>query len=154
MIGENIKKLRQKRRITQEELAKLMGVSRQAVCMWETDKRELKVTTLNRLAKVFNVGVKELIGEESGSTKGSRYVKFEFFAPPANTVLLAGDFNNWGAEKITLIRDRKGLWSTKLSLKPGRYQYKFIVDGKWVTDPVNSTSIRNQFGTENSLKEV
>ncbi len=154
MIGDNIKKIRNKKRVTQEELAKLMGVSRQAICMWETDKRELKVTTLNKLAKVLGVSIKELMGGVKISEKGEKKIRFELNTPQAKQVRLAGDFNSWGKEVIALKKDSKGLWSAIVNLVPGRYQYKFIVDGVWISDPSNSMTVRNQFGTENSVKEV
>jgi len=61
MIGENLKYIRRKNNITQKHLADSLGVSRQAVCMWEAGKRELKATTLFKVAKVFEVSVDEIM---------------------------------------------------------------------------------------------
>jgi transcriptional regulator with XRE-family HTH domain len=61
MVGTNIKKIRHGKDLTQKDLADRLGVSRQAICMWETGKREFKVTMLNKLAKVLNVSVNEII---------------------------------------------------------------------------------------------
>ena len=154
MIGENIRKFRKKKKITQKALADEMGVSRQAVCMWEIDKRELKVTTLNKLAKIFNVSIKDLVGEEAGPKGGRPIVRFELAAPQARTVVIKGDFNDWGKTANPLKKGPDGVWSTVLKLAPGKYQYKYIVDGQWITDPSNKNIVRNQFGTENSIKEV
>jgi len=64
MFGRNIKRIRERNNKTQKDLADYLGVSRQAVCMWETGKRDLKATTLNRIAKIFNVSIDEIINSE------------------------------------------------------------------------------------------
>ena len=47
-----------------------------------------------------------------------------------------------------------GLWQTTLALKPGRYQYKFVVDGEWMADPEAKQNVFNVHGTLNSVIEV
>jgi transcriptional regulator with XRE-family HTH domain len=152
-VGRNIRILREKKKITQRVLAQSMGVSRQAICMWETGKRELNLATLNRLAEVFAVPLYSIIGGVM-VRKGERSVEFELKAPTANRVALSGDFNSWDKTGMMLTKNKSGVWSAKLSLKPGKYQYKFIVDGQWMTDPANKLTVRNSFGSENSIKEV
>jgi len=44
-----------------------------------------------------------------------------------------------------------GKWIMPVSLKPGKYTYKFIVDGKWITDPDNKLYEENEYGTGNSV---
>jgi hypothetical protein len=39
-------------------------------------------------------------------------------------------------------------------LAPGRYEYKFQVDGKWRLDAANDKRCRNEFGTENCIMMV
>ncbi|MGD0336217.1 MAG: glycogen-binding domain-containing protein [Candidatus Omnitrophota bacterium] len=81
-------------------------------------------------------------------------VEFKLFAPQAKRVNLAGSFNNWNAKKLLAKRDAKGSWSAKLSLKPGRYEYKFIVDGSWVNDPKCNSCVSNGLGTQNCVVEI
>jgi len=60
-------------------------------------------------------------------------VSVEFVAdcPLATTVSVAGSFNNWAVDKDMLKKDKKtGLWTAKLSLAAGDYEYKFVCDGK------------------------
>lgn len=40
-------------------------------------------------------------------------------------------------------------WTCRISLPPGKYQYKFIVDGNWLIDPSNPAVVRDQRGIEN-----
>jgi len=54
----------------------------------------------------------------------------------ARKVLIAGDFNNWSPMSTPMVNgEAPGLWVTKLPLFPGRYRYRFIVDGHWMTRP-------------------
>ena len=71
----------------------------------------------------------------------------------ANRVLIAGDFNNW-SPMSTPMNQEAGLWVTKLPLFPGRYQYRFVVDGQWTSDPANASVEKNQFGELNNVVEV
>ena len=59
-------------------------------------------------------------------------VAAEFVAdcPLATTVSVAGTFNNWAVDKDMLKKDKKtGLWTAKINLVPGDYEYKFVCDG-------------------------
>ncbi len=60
-IARNIKKLRQKKGLTQEELAEKLYVTRQAVSNWETGKNQPDVDTLKSLAEVLETDIKEVI---------------------------------------------------------------------------------------------
>ncbi|MCU0665529.1 MAG: glycogen-binding domain-containing protein [Candidatus Omnitrophica bacterium] len=86
-------------------------------------------------------------------TMRSKTVEFKLYAPSAKCVSLAGNFNNWDTGSIKAKKGIKGSWMIKKSLKPGRYEYKFFVDGNWVNDP-SSSNIANSFGTQNSIIEV
>lgn len=58
-------------------------------------------------------------------------VVFEANCPLATTVSVAGSFNNWAVDKDMLKKDKKtGLWTAKISLAAGDYEYKFVCDGK------------------------
>ncbi|MCM8796765.1 MAG: isoamylase early set domain-containing protein [Candidatus Omnitrophica bacterium] len=81
-------------------------------------------------------------------------VEFKLFAPQAKRVNLAGSFNNWDAKELAAKKDTKGNWMVKLNLKPGRYEYKFIVDGSWVNDPKCGSCVPNAFGTKNCVIDI
>lgn len=59
-IGERIRRLRQERGITQEELAGEVGVSRSAVAQWETGRAGQLTGNLARIADVLGVGLEQL----------------------------------------------------------------------------------------------
>ncbi|MDD5438762.1 MAG: helix-turn-helix domain-containing protein [Candidatus Omnitrophica bacterium] len=183
MLGQTLKELREARKLTQDDLAKKLGVSRQAVCMWEADKRELRASMINKIADALSVSVAELVKpreinvsvlkkEEIMAGKGKMFkgtslssssccssgiekcVDFELMAPEAKKVSLTGSFNSWAKTGIEMAKSKAGLWKTTVNLKPGKYEYKFIVDGQWWNDPKNNYKVTNAFGSQNSVKEV
>jgi 1,4-alpha-glucan branching enzyme len=85
---------------------------------------------------------------------GSKAVELKINAPTAKKVSLTGSFDNWDINAHPAKKDSKGSWSAKLNLKPGRYEYKFVVDGSWVNDPACKSSVANAFGSQNSVIEV
>jgi hypothetical protein len=68
----------------------------------------------------------------------------------AGRVMLAGSFNNWDPGTLAMQRTDSG-WIANLKLKPGKYWYKFIVDGKWITDPDNRNNENDGLGNTNSV---
>lgn len=66
-----------------------------------------------------------------------RFVKFTVKIANAKTVRLAGDFNKWNMDSLTLIRREKNVWGTILPLPPGTYQYLYSIDGQIMLDPLN-----------------
>ena len=80
--------------------------------------------------------------------------EFKFYAPQAKKVSLAGSFNNWDTSALTAKKDSKGNWETKVNLKPGKYEYKFFVDGAWINDPRCSSCVVNSFGSRNCVISV
>jgi len=87
-------------------------------------------------------------------TMDAKKVTFSINAPNAKDVRLAGDFNKWNASKTSLTKTKGSEWQKELSLMPGKYQYKFVVDGNWIADPTNSSKMSNAYGSENSVIEV
>jgi len=68
----------------------------------------------------------------------------------AQTVIVCGSFNNWQEDGYRMVRV-DGKWTFPIRLKPGKYTYKFIVDGQWMIDPGNSLWEPNEHGTDNSV---
>ena len=85
---------------------------------------------------------------------GTVRVGFNLFEPTAKRVALCSDFNGWSSETTAMNRVGEGRWSVTVDLKPGRYQYKFLVDGEWRPDPEARENLVNQFGTLNSVIEI
>jgi 1,4-alpha-glucan branching enzyme len=75
------------------------------------------------------------------------------FDPFAKQVFIAGDFNEWNPTNTRMVK-RHGTFRRRLDITPGEHQYKFIVDGRWQTDPAAAMQIPNGIGSLNSVLNV
>lgn len=80
--------------------------------------------------------------------------KFIFKAAQARSVKLAGDFTDWEKFPVEMKASEDGAWATVLSLEPGEYAYRFIVDGEWQDDPQCTRRVTNPFGSQNAVVEI
>lgn len=81
-------------------------------------------------------------------------VEFTFEAPAGSeSVTVAGTFNDWNTEVTPLKRiGNSNIWTTAIALPPGRYEYKFVVNGdQWHQDPENTERVSDPYGGYNSL---
>jgi chromosome partitioning protein len=102
-----------------------------------------------RLAKIKNAAW------ALGPQQTERGVIFTYYDPAARDVQIAGDFSDWKPLSNQPVRQGKeGVWRVKLALTPGRYQYKYIVDGQWKIDPNNDDVITDEAGVRNSSLRV
>jgi chromosome partitioning protein len=76
--------------------------------------------------------------------------------PNAKNVAIAGDFNNWTPSRMTEGVEGAGddTFRALVALKPGRYRYRLVVDGRWQSDPHNVHAEPNPFGELDSVVEV
>jgi 1,4-alpha-glucan branching enzyme len=81
-------------------------------------------------------------------------VLLEVYQPDAIDVCVAGSFNDWQPQATPLVPLGNGKWAKELTLPRGRYEYRFIVDGAWVTDPNAKEIAPNPFGSENAVIKV
>lgn len=44
-----------------------------------------------------------------------------------------------------------GRWVKELTLPPGRYEYRFVIDGQWVDDPKATEFVSNPHGGQNAV---
>lgn len=110
-----------------------------------SDKQEEAV--LPQTARINAIQVKEEPAERNTS--------FFISAPKAKDVYIVGDFNHWkinDASRLSRLED--GRWEKKYTLTPGKYRYKFVVDGEWVLDSLNQEKEQNPYGTFDSVKKL
>ena len=88
------------------------------------------------------------------TTETARLTRFEFYAPDARLVCLAGSFNQWNPTVTPMTRRPDGNWVKELPLAPGHHEYQFVLDGKWTPDLKAKDAIPNSFGGFNSVVEV
>jgi 5'-AMP-activated protein kinase regulatory beta subunit len=105
--------------------------------------------------------MKALAKIKHGHEHADGVVHFFCSAPDAQSVFVAGTFNDWQPDATPMMRDDDGVWTAALALSPGRYEYKFVVDGQWCCEPGCEHEYRgcpkcvpNEFGTMNRVLEV
>jgi 1,4-alpha-glucan branching enzyme len=81
-------------------------------------------------------------------------VGFSLCAPEAEAVGVAGTFNQWQPAASPMHRSEAGIWETRLRLKAGSYEYRFVVDGLWQPDTREPRTAPNPYGGINSVKNV
>lgn len=78
---------------------------------------------------------------------------FAVVNPQAHSVAVMGDFSAW--EPIPLTDpDGDGIWTAVLELPPGRYEYAFLVDGRWVGQDPQADEYVRSFGEYASVRYV
>lgn len=125
--------------------------------------RETKTAALLALAlcvvglAIFGCGSRQRagVGREPSPEIVEGGAVFRYFNSDAKKVLLVGDFNNWSPTADPM-KDLNGdgHWSLFYPLRPGTYQYKFVVDGRWLPDPHNPDSEPDGFDDINSVVKI
>jgi len=80
-------------------------------------------------------------------------VTFTISGIEAQSIAVAGDFNGWNTRTHQLEDlEGDGIWTGKMYLKPGRYEYMLVVDdSKWVPDPNAKIYADDGFGSRNAV---
>jgi hypothetical protein len=83
------------------------------------------------------------------------YVRILFELPPciwADHVAVVGDFNQWRATATPMQQDRDGVWQAAIELPHHtRSEFRYLVDGRWMTDYHADGCVSRVFGTDNSV---
>ena len=80
--------------------------------------------------------------------------QFTFYQKGLQSISVVGQFNDWDADSTALKEVSPGVWTVSIALRPGVYEYQFILNGKQrVTDPTMPQT-SNDFGSPNSVVTV
>jgi len=90
---------------------------------------------------------------EQKEKPNQKTVEFRLSMPQARNVAVVGTFNNWDTKKTPMQNDGTN-WKASIPLAPGRYEYRFVADGQWLSDPNAKESVGNDFGSSNSVLMV
>jgi hypothetical protein len=95
------------------------------------------------LTPVANSGVEPLVVHQ-----------FTYYQKGIKSISLVGQFNDWDPASTTLVEESPGVWTVSVALRPGVYEYQFILNGtQRVTDPTMPQT-SNDFGSPNSVVVV
>jgi len=104
------------------------------------------------LAPAVASGAAPMADEDSVS--GDQQVLFVVPAPlNAKTVVVVGDFNHWEETALT-DDDHDGIWTATIPLAPGRYEYGFLIDGRWWGEDPRADEHVQSFGEYSSVRYV
>lgn len=103
---------------------------------------------------MYLVMKKNKIKNRNGDESQSKRVRFEFTSPGAESVCIAGTFNDWQPNATPMIDLGQGRWAKDLTLSPGTYEYRLVVNGQWMPDPMATESVPSPFGGMNSIRKV
>ena len=105
--------------------------------MFEVDGNQ--TADINCKEATFSIGE---LPEDDASVKSpvvnGNVVTFNYYGPTSKSVNLAGEMNGWSATATSFTYNKNtGFWTIEKELEPGKYEYKFVVDGNWITDQRN-----------------
>ena len=86
------------------------------------------------------------------SLKGSTTFRLKGH-PNARVVAVAGSFNEFNQSQL-LCGKEADEWVCRIDLAPGKYTYKFVIDGDWILDPDNTNTEDDERGFTNSVLVV
>ena len=81
-------------------------------------------------------------------------IDFTVLAPEAREVSVVGCFNGWRPNATPLKNTGAGTWVVRLMLRSGQYEYRFVVDGRWIEDPGASQRVASPYGGFNSILKL
>jgi len=88
------------------------------------------------------------------STGNGSSASFQYEDAKAKAVAVVGDFNDWNKDKTPMTLEN-GVWKCSVSLKPGKHEYKFVVNNTdWITDPKCPETVADKYGGRSSVIEV
>jgi chromosome partitioning protein len=85
------------------------------------------------------------------AANGPKHITFTF--PNHNgvqKVQIAAEFNGWNPA-FGKLKKSKECWLATFPLKPGRHEYKYLVNGEWMLDPENNHKVKTALGVFNSV---
>jgi 1,4-alpha-glucan branching enzyme len=91
---------------------------------------------------------------KSAGERRTKPVHIEFTHATATKISIAGTFNDWHPGATPMVPIGEGRWVKELVLPPGVYEYRMVVDGKWLPDPRATETAPNPFGEINSVLKV
>jgi len=96
-LGEKIRKLREKKGISQQALAELLGTTQQSIAYWESGRRKPRYEKLKRLAEIFSVPVSYFFEEEEKHKwdKNAEFLPSKIIPIPIYGEAQAGSFGGY-----------------------------------------------------------
>lgn len=170
-IGKELQKHRKNKGLTQEELGKILNVSRQTISKWETSRGFPDISNLIWLCDIYNVSLDELIGRKQISYEiknirklNRRKDRFSMFPKHTLKVLLAFSimiifFMGYGIKsyQYNIKKDKEQGWLTVYSVvntqigSDGKYEYIELENGEKIDGTMKNIK---EYKLENSQNRI
>lgn len=131
----------------------LIGSGRGASSAEAWSANEARGTLIQRDAALSHAETARKIERIYGPQPVEDGIVFITRASGAHRVQIAGDFNDWNPARSPMMRIDEDTFQIRLPLSPGRYGYRFVIDGQWRNDPANHRTEMNPFGELNNIVE-
>lgn len=113
-----------------------------------------QMTPVDQLQLSNNQGIEDLVPVSDVAADPLVLHQFTFYQKGLQSISVVGQFNDWDADSTALKEVSPGVWTVSVALRPGVYEYQFILNGKQrVTDPTTPKT-SNDFGSPNSVVTV
>jgi hypothetical protein len=123
--------------------AGLVGVIAFSSWQLSTDQPQVASNQVTELIPVANTGEAAL-----------ELHQFTYYQKGLESVSIVGGFNDWDSDSTKLTEVSPGVWTVSMRLRPGVYEYQFILNGtQRVTDPT-MPQVSSDFGSPNSVVKV
>lgn len=104
--------------------------------------------------QVASADVSELVPVSNTGEAALELHQFTYYQKGLESVSIVGGFNDWDSDSTKLTEVSPGVWTVSMRLRPGVYEYQFILNGKQrVTDPT-MPQVSSDFGSPNSVVKV
>lgn len=145
-FAENLRMIRKERNITQEQLADMLDVSRQAVSKWESGVGYPETEKLLIISKELNVSLDYLLNEESNVVQEEKEESKPVVYAPGGTIAIP-TFDNTNVVSCLAVKSSK-------ILAPSKQEPKYILFGvEKVTFWGEHTTLLGWYASEEDIQK-
>jgi len=122
--------------------------------IWQPDptNKNKEYDTAGDMLSYFTIPSAMIIYAKDNPEKTeSGLFRFFYKNPDARSVRIVGSFNNFDPYATRMHKDKNGIWIAEIQVLPGRHLYNFVVDGRWIIDPIHIPVAANRFGRRFSV---
>lgn len=119
--------------------------------LWMPDPENNNVTVDSGGLTLSCFIVPEKEGPPESPQNDHGVLTFHYFGAPNQKVYLYGDFNDWDPFMYRMKEGAGASYKYTIRLSPGKYRYKFIVEGTAMADPLNDNKVIDIFGQTASV---
>ena len=145
MLGEKIKKYRENKKMTQNEVAEVLGVKPATISKYETNTLEPNIESIKKLAEIFEISIDELLNDKGDEFDISKFNILDILREQKNMKLKGNLYHN---TQITFAYNTNHIEGSRLTEDQTRYIYEtntLLAEKDSVTDIDDILETANHF---------